>query len=59
MNLEETLEKTTDPDFLQEMIGFTAQRLMQIPRRALRPRLGIAQPTRRHARRGLPSTLRR
>jgi putative transposase len=30
MNLQELLEKTTDPDFLREMIGFTAQRLMAL-----------------------------
>jgi putative transposase len=30
MNLQELLEKTTDPDFLREMIGFTAQRLMEL-----------------------------
>ena len=30
MNLQELLEKTTDPDFLQHMIGFTAQRLMEL-----------------------------
>jgi hypothetical protein len=28
MNPHAVLEKTTDPDFLREMIGFTAQRLM-------------------------------
>jgi putative transposase len=30
MDLCELLEKTTDPDFLREMIGFTAQRLMEL-----------------------------
>ena len=30
MNLQELLEKTTDADFLREMIGFTAQRLMDV-----------------------------
>jgi putative transposase len=30
MNLRELLEKTTDSDFLHEMIGFTAQRLMDL-----------------------------
>jgi transposase-like protein len=30
MNLQALLEKTTDPDFLREMIGFTAQRLMAL-----------------------------
>ena len=30
MKLRELLEKTTDSDFLREMIGFTAQRLMEL-----------------------------
>jgi transposase-like protein len=30
MNLQELLEKTTDSDFLRQMIGFTAQRLMAL-----------------------------
>ncbi len=30
MNLRSLLEKTTDPDFLREMISFTAQRLMAL-----------------------------
>ena len=30
MNLQALLEKTTDPDFLREMISFTAQRLMAL-----------------------------
>jgi len=30
MNLQTLLEKTTDPDFLREMIGFTAHRLMAL-----------------------------
>ena len=30
MDLIELLEKTTDPDFLREMIGFAAQRLMEL-----------------------------
>ena len=30
MNLQDILEKTTDPDFLRAMIGFTAQRLMEL-----------------------------
>ncbi len=30
MNLQAVLEKTTDPDFLREMISFTAQRLMAL-----------------------------
>ncbi len=30
MGLKELLEKTADPNFLREMIGFTAQRLMEL-----------------------------
>src|ERR1700760_705660 len=30
MDLKELLEKTADTDFLREMIGFTAQRLMEL-----------------------------
>ena len=30
MSLQDLLVKTTDPDFLREMIGFTAQRLMEL-----------------------------
>jgi len=30
MDLQALLEKTTDPDFLRQMIGFTAQRLMEL-----------------------------
>ena len=30
MNLQTLLEKTSDPDFLREMISFTAQRLMAL-----------------------------
>jgi transposase-like protein len=35
MNLHELLEKTTDADFPREMIGFTAQRLMDVEVEAL------------------------
>ena len=35
MNLQELLEKTTDADFLREMIGYTAQRLMDVEVEAL------------------------
>jgi transposase-like protein len=30
MDLRELLDQTTDTDFLREMIGFTAQRLMDL-----------------------------
>ena len=30
MNIRELLEKTADTEFLREMIGFTAQRLMDL-----------------------------
>jgi putative transposase len=30
MNLRDLLEKTADTDFLREMIGFTAQRLLEL-----------------------------
>ena len=30
MNLQDLLEKTTDSDFLRQMIGFKAQRLMAL-----------------------------
>ena len=30
MDLQALLEKTTDSDFLREMIGYTAQRLMDL-----------------------------
>src|ERR1700728_2051800 len=35
MNLQDLLEKTTDADFLREMIGYTAQRLMDVEVEAL------------------------
>ena len=35
MNLQTLLEKTSDPDFLREMISFTAQRLMALEVEAL------------------------
>ena len=35
MDLQTLLEKTTDSDFLRQMIGFTAQRLMALEVEAL------------------------
>src|SRR5689334_24651596 len=35
MDLQALLEKTTDSDFLREMIGFTAQRLMELETESL------------------------
>jgi transposase-like protein len=35
MNLQDLLEKTTDGDFLRQMIGYTAQRLMALDVEAL------------------------
>jgi putative transposase len=43
MDLKELLEKTADPDFLREMIGFTAQRLMELE---VEIRTGAAHDTR-------------
>jgi putative transposase len=50
MNLQDLLEKTTDPDFLREMIGYTAhgtRRRGRDRRRAHRSQLGAARATRR------------
>ena len=41
MDLKELLEKTADTDFLREMIGFTAQRLIPSPE----PHTVAAPPT--------------
>ena len=35
LNLQDLLEKTTDADFLRKVIGFTAQRLMDVEVEAL------------------------
>ena len=59
MDLQELLEKTADPDFLREMIGFTAQRLMELEvespdrRRPRRPRPRPPHPPQRLPRPGL------
>jgi hypothetical protein len=46
MNLQALLEKTTEPDFLREMIGFTAQRLMALELETLTaPRQASGAPT--------------
>ena len=53
MNLQELLEKTSDADFLREMIGFTAQRLMDVEVEALvgvAP--GVRSPNRTNQRNG-------
>jgi transposase-like protein len=53
MNLQELLEKTTDPDFLREMIGFTAQRLMALEIETLTGAgAGARSPDRRNHRNG-------
>lgn len=43
MNLRTLLEKSSDTDLLREMIGFTAQRLMDLDRRTDRRRPWRAQ----------------
>ena len=41
MDLKELLEKTADTDFLREMIGYTAQRLMDVEVEALTGAVGV------------------
>ena len=53
MNLQQLLEKTTDADFLREMVGFTAQRLMDVEVEALtRAAAGARSPNRTNQRNG-------
>ena len=53
MNLQELLEKTTDADFLREMIGYTAQRLMDVEVEALTGAApGVRGPSRLNQRNG-------
>ena len=53
MNLQDLLEKTTDADFLREMIGFTAQRLMDVEVEALTGAApGVRAPSRLNQRNG-------
>jgi hypothetical protein len=53
MNLHELLEKTTDADFLREMIGYTAQRLMDVEVEALTAAApGVRDPGRLNQRNG-------
>jgi transposase-like protein len=53
MNLHELLEKTTDADFLREMIGYTAQRLMDVEVEALTGApAGVRSPGRVNQRNG-------
>jgi len=53
MNLQALLEKTTDPDFLREMISFTAQRLMALEIETLtRAEPGARTPERLNHRNG-------
>jgi transposase-like protein len=53
MNLQELLEKTTDADFLRDMIGYTAQRLMDVEVEALTGAApGVRSPGRTNQRNG-------
>ena len=53
MNLQDLLGKTTDPDFLRQMIGFTAQRLMALEVEALTGAApGVRTPERLNQRNG-------
>jgi len=53
MNLQDLLEKTTDADFLREMIGYTAQRLMDVEVEALTGAApGVRSPNRTNQRNG-------
>ena len=55
MNLQDLLEKTTDADFLREMIGFTAQRLMDVEVETLTGApAGVRSPNRTNQRNGYP-----
>ena len=62
MDLKELLEKTADTDFLREMIGFTAQRLMELEVETLTgathgaAAAPIAWPTHRNGYRGASGT---
>ena len=56
MDLKELLEKTVDPDFLREMIGFTAQRLMDLEVETLTGAAhGVRDPDRLTHRNGYPA----
>jgi putative transposase len=52
MNLQELLEKTTDANFLREMIGFAAQRLMDVEIEALAGVVPVRIPGRLNQRNG-------